>query len=302
MSLPEYPQNPIPRPFANNGSRQLIPDDKMAAGRASFKEGFPVETQLPLNSGGIAPNRTDFNGIFHMLSSLAFWQQSGGQMAYNAGLDYNVPGLVFFEGRLWWCLRPNGPSTVTPGVVPPGTDNEVWRDFVSFLRSDGHGAAQAMTQEEYDGHPDSKLTDGVLRLIYNNGITTKIIINGQEYQITPDLRPLWDALDTKLDAADYSGFPSDTYDTLALPAQDAFVTALADGFFVINGQATASSFYINANIVSSAGQRLHGNFIYSSSYIAIFLPVSRGQRLQMNWERGVLNSLRFIPARRAPGL
>jgi hypothetical protein len=154
MSLPEYPQNLIPRPFANNGNRQLIPDDKMAAGRASFKEGFPVETQLPLNSGGIAPNRTDFNGIFHMLSSLAFWQQSGGQMVYNAALDYNVPGVVFHEGRLWWCLAPNGPSSVIPGVVPPGTNDEVWRDFFDFLRrgaggSGGSGGEAALAVDGY---------------------------------------------------------------------------------------------------------------------------------------------------------
>jgi hypothetical protein len=167
MSLPEYPRNVIPRPFADNGNRQLIPDDKAALGRASFKEGFPSETQLPLNSGGIAPNRTDFNGIFHMLSGLAFWQQSGGQMVYNADLDYNVPGVVFHEGRLWWCLRPNGPSSVTPGVVLPGTNDEVWRDFADFLRSDGHGAIIPITQGEWDALPDSKFSDGIVYIIYS---------------------------------------------------------------------------------------------------------------------------------------
>jgi len=188
MSLPEYPQNLIPRPFANNGNRQLIPDDKMATGRASFKEGFPVETQLPLNSGGIAPNRTDFNGIFHMLSSLAFWQQSGGQMVYSAGLDYNVPSAVFHEGRLWWCLMPNGPSTVTPGVVPPGTDDDVWLDFAGFLRSGGHGAVQAITPEAWEELGSEKLTNGVMYILWrevgggNFLIIQEIIMNGQRYK------------------------------------------------------------------------------------------------------------------------
>ena len=158
MPLPTYPQNFLPRPFADNGAHQLIPDDKAASGRASFKEGFPTETQLPLNSGGIAPNRTDFNGILHILSALAFWQQSGGQWAYSATRDYNVPCVVYYDagqgGRLWWCLMPNGPSSVTPGVVSPGTNDEVWQDLYGFLRKAGSGGGGGGGEEalEVDGY------------------------------------------------------------------------------------------------------------------------------------------------------
>ena len=89
--IPVYPPNAITRPFANNGNAIIIPDAKSADGRASWQEGFPVETQLPLNNGGIAPNRIDFNGIFQMLSALAFWQQSGGQMVYSTALNSPTP-------------------------------------------------------------------------------------------------------------------------------------------------------------------------------------------------------------------
>lgn len=123
--LPTMPQNLFPRPFANNGTYQLIPDDKATDGRASFKEGFPVETQLPLSQGGIAPNRLDFNGALYMLSAFAFWQQSGGLWAFNEALDYNPPAIVLYDNELWWCVAPNGP-TQNAGVVTPGTDENFW--------------------------------------------------------------------------------------------------------------------------------------------------------------------------------
>lgn len=131
--LPTYPANLLPRPFADNGTFQVIPDNKAAEGRASFKEGFPTETQLPLSQGGIAPSRPDFNGILYMLSAMAFWQQSGGQWVYNATLDYNTPAVVFHNNMLWWCKAPNGPVTTTPGAVEPGTNTDYWIDFLSFL-------------------------------------------------------------------------------------------------------------------------------------------------------------------------
>jgi hypothetical protein len=131
-----YPGNLFPRPFADNGNYRLIPDDKSVDGGASFKEGFPVETQLPLASGGVAPSRTDFNGILHMLSAFAFWQQSGGQWLYKATLDYDTPAVVFHAGALWWCLRPSGPVT---GAVEPGTDKEYWIELAGFLSKTSSG-------------------------------------------------------------------------------------------------------------------------------------------------------------------
>lgn len=139
MATPQYPVNLIPRPFANNGTFQVIPDTKPAEGRASWQEGFPVETQLPLNDGGIAPSRPDFNGIFNALSALAFWQQAGGLWVYDAAQDYNTPAVIFFEGSLWFCAIANGPSTTTPGIVTPGTDATVWVDFFTWINSAARG-------------------------------------------------------------------------------------------------------------------------------------------------------------------
>lgn len=135
--IPTQPTNLLPRPFATGGTYQLVPDAKLAPGRASFKDGFPTETQLPLNLGGIAPNRMDFNGMFYMLSAFAFWQQSGGMFTYNAALNYAPPSLVFHAGKLWWCVAANGPEVSGVGVKTPGTNENYWLEFLKALAQMG---------------------------------------------------------------------------------------------------------------------------------------------------------------------
>ncbi len=132
-----YPTTFFDRPFADSGNRQAIPElPGEASARASLAEGFPPLTQLPLNQGGVAPNRLDFNGILHMLSSLAFWQQSGGQWQWSAGLNYAPPSLVFHQGKLWWCVQANGPNS-PGGAVSPGTNEAYWLEFLKMLTGGG---------------------------------------------------------------------------------------------------------------------------------------------------------------------
>ena len=139
MPIPNEPINLIPRPFAADGTFQVVPDDKRIAGRASFKDGFPNETQLPLNQGGIAPNRMDFNGLFNMLSTFAFWQQSGGQFTYKTALNYKQPSIVFHNGKLWWCVADNGPDVAGVGEKIPGSNENYWMELLKFLSQTGGG-------------------------------------------------------------------------------------------------------------------------------------------------------------------
>lgn len=143
MPIPAYPTHFIPRPFAANGTFQVIPDAKAAEGRASWQEGFPVETQLPLNQGGVAPARPDFNGAFNTLSALAYWQQMGGLFLYSAARDYNTPAMVVHENMLWFCKAPNGPDT-TVGAIAPGSNAEYWISFLEFLASGGGGGGSSV--------------------------------------------------------------------------------------------------------------------------------------------------------------
>ena len=112
----------IPRPFADSGDKNSIPDSSGGLGFASWQEGFPAITGTPFAQGGVAPKRADFNGIFNALSLATVWQQQGGFYAYDATTDYEVGNVVEYNNDLYKCLTANGPSS----AVKAPTDTTVW--------------------------------------------------------------------------------------------------------------------------------------------------------------------------------
>lgn len=112
----------IPRPFADSGDKNTIPESSGALGFASWQEGFPAITGTPFAQGGVAPKRADFNGIFNALSLATVWQQQGGFYAYDATTDYEVGNVVEYNNDLYKCLTANGPSS----AVKTPTDTTVW--------------------------------------------------------------------------------------------------------------------------------------------------------------------------------
>lgn len=112
----------IPRPFADSGDKNSIPDSSGSIGFASWQEGFPAITGTPFAQGGVAPKRADFNGIFNALSAATVWNQQGGVYAYDATTDYEVGNVVLYNGDLYICITANGPSS----SVKAPTDSTVW--------------------------------------------------------------------------------------------------------------------------------------------------------------------------------
>ncbi len=112
----------IPRPFADSGDKNSIPDSSGSIGFASWQEGFPAITSEPFASGGVAPKRADFNGIFNALSLATVWQQQGGFYAYDNTTDYEVGNVVEYSGDLYKCITANGPGS----AVKDPTDATVW--------------------------------------------------------------------------------------------------------------------------------------------------------------------------------
>ncbi len=129
---PVFPINLLTMPFCQNGTKTIIPADTAISGRATLKDGFPIETQLPEDNGGVAPNRQDFNGALYLSTAMLFWLQSGGQAVYQASLNYPVPSIAYHDGVLYWCVAENGPDTEA-GVVAPGTNDAVWTHFFRYL-------------------------------------------------------------------------------------------------------------------------------------------------------------------------
>ena len=119
-------------PFANAGAKNTIPQNTTTLGKASLVNGFPTETSMPIDDGGVPPQRADFNGMLYWLSTFAMFQQSGGKFSYDASINYDVPSIIYHNGDLWWCLQTNGPATV---VKTPGSDANYWIKFKSYISS-----------------------------------------------------------------------------------------------------------------------------------------------------------------------
>lgn len=80
----------IKSPICFSGDRSVLPntsDDK-----ASIEKGFPQKTQLPLNQGGVAPGRTDFNSLFYLSTDLRFNLQNGCVITFNQEVSDKIGG------------------------------------------------------------------------------------------------------------------------------------------------------------------------------------------------------------------
>jgi hypothetical protein len=87
----------VVEPFAINGNKNAIPVPSqigIVPGAASFNDGFPPQTMIPLTSGGVPPSGLDFNGIFYMLSAHTAWLQGGGQYSWDADFVANNTGYA----------------------------------------------------------------------------------------------------------------------------------------------------------------------------------------------------------------
>ena len=93
------------------------------SGRASFSGLFPPVTQLPLDQGGIAPERGDFNALFKYLGEYLFYLMQGGTFSYSTDYDYTAGNLVMHGGSLYLCIASNGPGS----AVKYPNDTAYWR-------------------------------------------------------------------------------------------------------------------------------------------------------------------------------
>ena len=95
------------------------------SGRASTSGLFPPVTQLPLDQGGIAPERADFNALFKYLGEYLFYLMQGGMFSYSTDYDYTAGNFVLHSGSLYLCIASNGPGS----TVKYPTDAAYWRQL-----------------------------------------------------------------------------------------------------------------------------------------------------------------------------
>lgn len=103
----------------------IPPTTPSGSGRASFSGLFPPVTQLPLDQGGIAPERGDFNALFKYLGEYLFYLMQGGTFSYSTDYDYTAGNLVMHGGSLYLCIASNGPGS----AIKYPTDTAYWRQL-----------------------------------------------------------------------------------------------------------------------------------------------------------------------------
>ena len=122
-------------PLGNNADVATLPDDTSGtSGRASLQKLFQLINQTPLEAGGIAPEREDFNALFKVLGDSIFYAMNGGLWSYNSAFDYPAGRVVLYtDGNLYKCIQANDS---TDPKAP--TDSAYWSkipllsDFTEF--------------------------------------------------------------------------------------------------------------------------------------------------------------------------
>ena len=112
--------------LGNTADVNAIPETTPSgSGRASFSGLFPPVTQLPLDRGGIAPERGDFNALFKYLGEYLFYMMQGGMFSYTTDYNYTAGNLVMHGGSLYLCIAANGPGS----AIKYPTDAAYWRQL-----------------------------------------------------------------------------------------------------------------------------------------------------------------------------
>lgn len=110
----------IPQPIAAQATSQninVIPNGATGTNRASFQEGFPaitrmpvIENPLPTQVSGLPPKQQDFNGLFNAVSQHNFFAQNGGLYSFNQAVSDAIGGYP--QGALLWAIVGGKPTAV----------------------------------------------------------------------------------------------------------------------------------------------------------------------------------------------
>lgn len=117
----------VPEPFGKNAAGAFIrsiPITTTTPGAASFDQGFPQITAIPVAAGGIPPNIADVNGIMFQVTAWAQWQAAGGNLppwdsAFSTLIGGYPSGAVVQSatifGNFWVCMADNNTTNPDTG-------------------------------------------------------------------------------------------------------------------------------------------------------------------------------------------
>lgn len=142
METQQTPQV-IQQPFAAQGDKNTIPNAATGTNRASLQEGFPPITGMPVNKGGIPPERLDFNGAMNLNSQFYFAFQNGWWPTFYKKVSDAIGGYPK-DAVLWLFDSTKSRVRILQSLIPNNTYNfntdasfigKYWKE----LAQDGRG-------------------------------------------------------------------------------------------------------------------------------------------------------------------
>lgn len=112
-------------PIASGGDKNTIPETTgSTTGLLSQEKGWQQINSLPINAGGIAPSRLDFNGVFNLLSNILFYTQKGWQWEFDETQSYFAGCTVkdTVDGKTYVCI-----ADVNASTTHPSSDTTHWK-------------------------------------------------------------------------------------------------------------------------------------------------------------------------------
>lgn len=123
----------IPQPIAAQATSEninVIPNGATGTNRASFQEGFPAITRMPViknplptQVSGMPPKQQDFNGLFNVVSQHNFFAQNGGTYSFNQAVSDAIGGYP--KNAVLWYFPENEDPCLVRSLINDNTNNFV---------------------------------------------------------------------------------------------------------------------------------------------------------------------------------
>lgn len=142
----------IQTPIALNGNKTIPNQTATSVDTSSIEAGFLPITSQPLDSGGQAPERTDFNGMFYLSTDQRVFLQNGGVITYSAdvvssigGYPQNaILGYIDEEGNFGFVKSLIDDNAYNFVETPSYINGQYW-EYVNILASNVVTIADAQT-------------------------------------------------------------------------------------------------------------------------------------------------------------
>ena len=215
------------QPFAATGDKNTILDSPSttAPQRANLQTGFPPITQIPIDNGGIPPERMDFNGLGYLLSSFYFFTQCGGIYTFNRNVSNAIGGYPL--GAVLYYTDSNGTTYKVRSLLENNTfdfvttpsyiDDEHW-EYVSSTPITQDTSASS-TSNVFSTAAVKAYVHNILAALYPVGsiyIGTQTtcplasLISGSQWTLVAQDRALWGGNGSNANTTIAAGLPNIT--------------------------------------------------------------------------------------------